>query len=175
MRILPQGKRRGAHLRLRNSDGNLDLLRLRLPDRLEALGISRGDGMNTEIILEALNDYYRWFDSEEDEDDAEMRMRITQAIKDVKALGISKEKESEKKFFPVTSIHKDDIRTILSEFGEKKIRKQIEARIFALSDDDMKEIAGKLENSYLNCCFWDSLKWHFLTYPCSKSAKKVKA
>ena len=113
--------------------------------------------MNTtqrEIILEALQDYKKWF-----EDDPANQQDIDSVINFLNSKHSSDSNE-DSGFFPIKSVSKEDIIQVFD--GETKVRKVV----MNLEDHDMKFLASKLADDYCNQLFWDSLKiifeFHFL-------------
>jgi hypothetical protein len=98
---------------------------------------------NYNIIVEALQDYKKWF---EDKDD-------TQKIQDINgALGSLSRNIIYLDHFPVTYISKDDIIHTFSNNSEVK------TIVDRLDDADMKHLASKLADDYCEQLFWESLK-----------------
>jgi len=98
---------------------------------------------NYNIIVEALQDYKKWF---EDKDD-------TQKIQDINgALGSLSRNIIYLDHFPVTYISKDDI---IHAFSNNPEIKEI---VNNLDDADMKHLASKLGGDYCEQLFWESLK-----------------
>ena len=95
-------------------------------------------GQHNEIILEALQDYRKWFENEPDK----------QQVIDLAINSFNQNRE----FFPITSVCKDDIFHIFSDDNEAK--KAIEK----MDDGDMETLASKLANDYCDQLYWDSLK-----------------
>ena len=92
---------------------------------------------NYNIIVEALQDYKKWF-----EDESEKLKEIDSVLTSLK----------HKEFFPVTFISKDDV---LNAFNGNPEVKTIVKR---LDDADMKHLASKLGDDYCEQLFWESLK-----------------
>ena len=98
--------------------------------------------MNTrqheEIILEALQDYRKWFEDEPDK------------LQEIDLAMNSLNQNTE--FYPITSVCKDDIFHVFGDDNEAKeaIRK--------MDDGDMETLASKLANDYCDQLYWDSLK-----------------
>ena len=57
-----------------------------------------------------------------------------------------------KRHFPITSLHKDDLRAIFVDEPEAL------AKIDALTDDDMKLLARKMADDYIEQLFWNSAR-----------------
>ena len=60
----------------------------------------------------------------------------------------SKNRDSDQGFFPITSVHRDDVKEAL-KFTDKKASK--------ITDDMMRRIARKMADDYCEQLFWDSL------------------
>jgi hypothetical protein len=84
------------------------------------------------IILEALEDYKKWFEGKGDSDREEL---IDQAIKD-----LNDAMETDKTFIPVCHISKDDLRQVL------KMNKPLADKIDAMSEEDLIWIADKMND-----------------------------
>lgn len=54
---------------------------------------------------------------------------------------------NDKEYFVVTRIHRDDLATVI---GQKKAD--------AYSDEDMKRLASKMADDYLNQLYWESMR-----------------
>jgi hypothetical protein len=57
-------------------------------------------------------------------------------------------------FFPITSVHRDDIVGVFRERGRKKLSQKAKK----LTDAQMEYIARKLADDYCTQLFWDSLE-----------------
>ena len=98
---------------------------------------------NYNIIVEALQDYKKWF---EDKDDM-------QKIQDINgALGSLSRNSIYLDHFPVTYISKDDI---IHAFPNNS---EVKTIVDNLDDADMKHLASKLGGDYCEQLFWESLK-----------------
>lgn len=64
-------------------------------------------------------------------------------------------KETEK-YYEITSVTKDDIRTCFKDAGG--LTKKVEKRIDDMTDSEMKHLASKMADDYLNQLYWGSLK-----------------
>ena len=74
-------------------------------------------------------------------------------------------------FYPITSLHKDDLRDLLQNHLTGELPEEIARRIDALSNDDMKHIASKLADAFFNCCYWEALKDIFLAYSSAEESQ----
>ena len=92
---------------------------------------------NYNIIVEALQDYKKWFENE-----SEKLKEIDSVLTSLK----------DQEFFPVTFISKDDIIHAFSNNSEVK------TIVKRLDDADMKHLASKLGDDYCEQLFWESLK-----------------
>jgi hypothetical protein len=63
--------------------------------------------------------------------------------------------------YPITSLHKDDLRDLYRDARTDKVPAEILRKINALSDADMRRIASKLADAFCNCCYWDALRVFF--------------
>lgn len=63
------------------------------------------------------------------------------------------------KFYPITSLHKDDIRSLQTQNKNGDIiPKFSKSSIDKLTDNDMEQIASKLANDYCEQLYWSSLE-----------------
>ena len=95
-------------------------------------------GMYDEIIMEALQDYRKWF-----EDEPGKSQEIDLAINSL---------NQNTEFYPITSVCKDDIFHVFGNDSEAK------EAITKMDDGDMETLASKLADDYCNQLYWDSLK-----------------
>ena len=65
------------------------------------------------------------------------------------------EQRNEEKFYPITRLCKQDLRNEYK--GDEKALKKIEE----LDDEDMKRLAEKMADDYLEQLYWSSLKTIF--------------
>ena len=91
-----------------------------------------------EIIMEALQNYRKWFDDEPDK-----RQEIDMAINSL---------TQNSEFYPITSVCKDDIFHVFGDDNEAK------EAIGKMDDGDMETLASKLADDYCEQLYWDSLK-----------------
>lgn len=99
--------------------------------------------LNYNIIIEALQDYKKWFEGKED---IQKIQDINRALADLSRNSIYIDS------FPVTYISKDDIIHAFPNNSEVKTIAQ------SMDDADMKHLASKLGNDYCEQLFWESLK-----------------
>ena len=90
-----------------------------------------------EIILEALQDYRKWFD-----DDPVKQQEIDLAINSL---------NQDTEFYPITSVCKDDIFHIFEDDV------QAQEAIKKMDDEDLKHLATKLGDDYCEQLYWESL------------------
>lgn len=57
---------------------------------------------------------------------------------------------NQKEYFPITSVSRDDLKTVYPKSDHEKIDN--------LSDEEMAWLARKMAEDYCNQLFWDSLK-----------------
>ena len=93
---------------------------------------------HAEIIVEALQDYRRWFEDEPGK----------QQVIDLAINSFNQNRE----FFPITSVCKDDIFHIFGD--DSKAKKAINK----MDAGDMETLASKLADDYCDQLYWDSLK-----------------
>jgi len=99
--------------------------------------------LNYNIIIEALQDYKKWFESKYN----------IQEIQDINcALEALSRNNIYLDHFPVTYLSKDDIIHAFPENFEVKTIVQ------TMDDADMKHLASKLGDDYCEQLFWESLK-----------------
>ncbi len=91
-----------------------------------------------EIIMEALQDYRKWFDDEP--------CKLQEIDMAINSLNYNKE------FFPITAVCKDDLFHI---FGDDSDAKE---SIKKMDAGDMEALASKLADDYCEQLYWDSLK-----------------
>ena len=60
------------------------------------------------------------------------------------------------KYYKITSVTKDDIRACFKEQG--KLTKKVEKRIDDMTDSEMKHLASKMADDYVNQLYWGSLE-----------------
>jgi len=65
---------------------------------------------------------------------------------------------TKERFYPITSLHKDDLRHLFRDAATGKLPLLISRAIDALTHEDMKDIASKLADQFCNCCYWDVLE-----------------
>jgi hypothetical protein len=61
-------------------------------------------------------------------------------------------------FFPVTFISREDIKECFDGVQDKALKQKIDITIDNMSDSDMKKLASKLEDTYLDNGFWSDLR-----------------
>ena len=66
-----------------------------------------------------------------------------------------KQKEVQKMFFPITSVCMDDV---IHAFNGSDQLPDVIKRMKELEESDMKYLASKMANDYLEQLYWDSLK-----------------
>lgn len=71
---------------------------------------------------------------------------------------------SNDRFYPITSLHRDDLRNIFRNRETGEVPAGIARRINDLTDEDMRYLASKMADVFCNCCCWDALKELFLSY-----------
>lgn len=91
-----------------------------------------------DIIMEALQDYRKWF-----EDEADKLHEIDMAINSL---------NQNREFFSITSVCRDDI---IHAFENNAPAKKA---VKNMDDDDMKHLASKMGDDYCEQLFWDSLR-----------------
>ena len=96
-----------------------------------------------EIILEALQNYRKWFD-----DEPTKQQEIDLAINSL---------NQDTEFYPITSVCKDDI---FHAFGDDA---QAQEAIKKMDEGDMVTLASKMADDYCDQLYWDSLKVIFET------------
>jgi hypothetical protein len=69
-----------------------------------------------------------------------------------------KTKKDFKKMFPITSICKEDI---VRAFAELDIFEKVKKRVENMDDAEMRKLAEKMADDYLEQLFWDSLRTIF--------------
>ena len=91
-----------------------------------------------EIILEALQDYRKWFD-----DEPGKLQEIDLAINSL---------DQNMEFYQITSVCKDDlIQAFVDDAQAKKVIKKMD-------EGDMQTLASKMADDYCDQLYWDSLK-----------------
>jgi len=70
----------------------------------------------------------------------------------------------QERFYPITALHKDDLRDLFRNPTTGKLPNKLSRRIDALSDAEMQHIASKLADAFCNCCYWTALREIFLQY-----------
>lgn len=98
------------------------------------------------IVIEALEDYRRWFDDEPSDEDKEKCRQIDSAIEHIHN---SKPGLLDDAFFEITALSREDIKGELNLTDEQAER---------ISDDIMREIASKMASDYCEQLFWSSLR-----------------
>ncbi len=98
--------------------------------------------MNTkqheEIIMEALQDYRKWFDDEP--------CKLQEIEMAINSLNQNME------FYPITSVCKDDlIQTFVDDSDAQEAIKEMD-------EGDMQTLASKMADDYCDQLYWDSLK-----------------
>ena len=68
------------------------------------------------------------------------------------------------RFYPITWLHKDDLRQLFRDRRHGKLPAKIRRKIDALSDADMEYLASKLANALCDCCYWEALEAIFDAY-----------
>jgi len=63
--------------------------------------------------------------------------------------------KSEKEFFQITSVSKEDI---IHAFKNTDILKRVKEKVVEMDDSEMKELASKMADDYCEQMFWESLK-----------------
>jgi len=91
-----------------------------------------------EIIMEALQDYRKWF-----EDEPDKLQEIDMVINSF---------NQDREFFPITSVCRDDI--IHAFENDARAKKAVKN----MDDDDMKHLASEMGDDYCEQLFWDSLR-----------------
>ena len=94
--------------------------------------------IHDEIIMEALQDYRKWFDDEP--------CKLQEIDMAINFLNHNKE------FFPITAVCKDDLFHI---FGDDSAAQEV---IKKMDAGDMEALASKLADDYCTQLYWDSLK-----------------
>jgi hypothetical protein len=69
-----------------------------------------------------------------------------------------------KDFYPITSLHKDDIRAEYERVKNKKKKARIMRKIDQLTDVDMEHITRKMADSWCDNGYWDALTIIFEDY-----------
>lgn len=62
---------------------------------------------------------------------------------------------STKKFFPITSVSKEDI---IHAFQNTDIAEPVKEIVAKMDDGEMNELASKMADDYCNQMFWNSLR-----------------
>lgn len=62
---------------------------------------------------------------------------------------------AEKGYFPITCIHRDDIKQALIDMYDEKY---LDAAVDEITDNEMSEIASALGNAVLDYMYWDTLR-----------------
>ena len=101
------------------------------------------DELNYNIIIEALQDYKKWF---EGKDDIQKIQEINCGLLDLNRNIMHLNS------FPITYLSKEDIIYIFPNNLEVK------TIVDNLDDTDMKHLASKLGDDYCEQLFWESLK-----------------
>ena len=101
---------------------------------------------HNEIILEALDDYRRWFTDDPSNEDKEKIRQINAAIVYIKN---SKPGILDDEFFEITAVSRSDIKEEMNLTDE-----QVEK----IDDEMMRRIARKLAEDYCEQLFWGSLR-----------------
>jgi hypothetical protein len=76
-------------------------------------------------------------------------------------------------FYPITSLRKDDLRELFRDARKGEPPARVCRRIDALSEADIRYMAGKLAEVFCNCCYWDALLAIFEAYsPMAEAAPR---
>jgi hypothetical protein len=62
---------------------------------------------------------------------------------------------STKKFFPITSVSKEDI---IHAFQNTDIAERVKEMVSKMDEGEMKELASEMADDYCDQMFWDSLR-----------------
>ena len=73
-------------------------------------------------------------------------------------------------FYPITALHKDDLRQLFRDSETGHIPAAINRQIESLTDADMQHIASKMADAFCNCCYWEALKAIFTSYSLAAEA-----
>lgn len=70
------------------------------------------------------------------------------------------------RFYPITSLHKNDLRELFRDSDTEAVPAWVGKRIDTLTDGDMEYLAEKLAEVFCNCCYWEGLRAMFLDNFC---------
>ena len=68
------------------------------------------------------------------------------------------------KFYPVTSVHKGDLRGLFKDRRKGKLLAKIRRQTENFSDADMQCMASRLADALWNCCYRRALEAIFIAY-----------
>jgi hypothetical protein len=78
-----------------------------------------------------------------------MEGELGEWLKEAMALRWPKQTDTGESLFPITAVSRDDLKQV--NFSDEEAAQ--------LTDEDMRKIAEKMEDHYVNDWFWDDLKY----------------
>lgn len=94
----------------------------------------------------------------EDDSPTDENKHILHFYKVLDALSEHIKRTEDEGYYPITSLHKDDIIQCYEGSDEEEdVKKAVEE----LTEDQMKYMAKKMADSFCDCCYWDALKCRF--------------